>query len=380
VFNHVVLDNFRIIGYIISYLGTTQTGAAMNNHPRTEPFEPLRKWYPYLWTWVTTAERDRRPIEPVTPSEPFGLLDEESLNELTSDNHLIKDLGDSLAALTKRLAPSKRRPTPRLKQFALWDAALELQARRSEVPMSASQLTETLRSLCTETHSLSDLLHPCDPETRIERELKLGCCIVGKQPQFNVNVPEEAMEELRNLKLDAKDIFILRNSILALTFHSPEDIAATIGVSRQTVWSRGKSVREKIEELRSRTSFRDLAPIAERYRRFPVGGDGEPVVEPWNVVYDTRDTAVGYLTSPASGVFPTYRDLWQILFYLSSAEEGPTYQWELSPGFMWGQEGLHRFVGFESHLFVQDLAPGDYDEENKPPEEPTTKQQKRVPK
>lgn len=352
----------------------------MTNHPRTEPLEPLRNWYPYLWTWVTTAERDRRPIAAVSPGETFGLLDKASIIELTSDNHLIKDLSDSLAALTKRLAPSKRRPTPRLKQFALWDAALELQARRSETTMSASQFTETLRSLCTETNSLSDLLQPCDPETRIERELKLGCCTVREQQQFYVNAPEEAIEELRNLKLDAKDVFILRNSILSLTYSSPEDIAATIGVSRQTVWSRGKSVREKIEELRSRESFRELAEITARYRRFPVGSDGEPVVEPWNVVYDTRDTAVGYLTSPASGVFPTYRDLWQILFYLSSSEDGPMDHWELSPGLMWGHPLLQRFVGFEYHLFVQDLAPGDYDEENKPPEDPTTKQQKRVPK
>ncbi len=339
----------------------------MTSHPKSEPNEPLRKWYPYLWTWTQSTDRERRSATRGPDDVLLTVLGDDAIREMTADNHLVKDLGGSLTDLTTRLAPSKRRPTPRLKQLALWNAALELKARRVNAHDSAAAINSALKNLCTETHRLSDLLQPCDPETRIERELLLGCCVVGDQPRFNIGAPAAAHEELRRLSLDAKDVFILRNSILALDPIGPEAIAETLGVTRQTVWNRGNSLLQKISALAGHESFSELAPIAGRYQRFPVSDDCEVLAEPGDVIYDTRDTTVGYLTSPASGVFPTFRDLWQILFFLSTSD---SRYGNVPFGFMWGQSNIHRFVGHEYYLFVQDLAAGDYDEESKPSEEP----------
>lgn len=343
----------------------------MSSNPRTNPKEPLRKWYPYLWTWSQAPERERRLIVRGSDDVLLTVLGDDALRELASDNHLVKDLGGSLSDLTSRLAPSKRRPTPRLKQLALWNAALELRTRRADARDSASAVNNALKDLCTETHRLSDLLQPCDPDTRIVRELILGCCVVGDQPRFNVEAPEQARLELERLGLDSKDVFILRHSILALKPVGRDVIAATLGVTRQTVWNRGRSLINELRSLQNREIFTELLPVVARYQRFPVSDTGDVLLEPFDVCYDTRDTSVGYLTSPASGKFPTFRDLWQILFYLTTTDAitggGPF-------GFMWDQSNIHgRFVGSESFIWTQDLAAGDYDDENKPSDEPAKK-------
>lgn len=342
----------------------------MTSHPKSQPNEPLRKWYPYLWTWTQSSDRERRSAVRSPDDVLLTVLGDEAISEMAGDNFLVRDLGGSLSALTTRLAPSKRRPTPRLKQLALWNAALELRARRTEAHDSASAINNALKALCGETNRLSDLLQPCDPETRIERELLLGCCVVGEQPRFTVTAPELALAELKGLGLDAKDVFILRNSILSLYPLGPEDIAETLGVTRQTVWNRGNSVIKKLTALIGHEAFKELAPIVGRYDRTPVADDGEVLDDPTGVKYDTRDTTVGYLTSPATGIFPSFRDLWQVLFFLSTAD---SRYGNVPFGFMWGQSSIHRFVGHEYYLFVQDLAAGDYDDENKPSEEPRGK-------
>lgn len=342
----------------------------MTTHPKSQPNEPLRTWYPYLWTWAQSSDRERRSATRGPDDVVLTVLSDDAIDEMTGDNYLVKDLGGSLNDLTTRLSPSKRRPTPRLKQLALWNAALELKVRRAEAHESASAINSALKVLCTETHRLSDLLQPCDPETRIERELLLGCCVVGDQPRFNVTAPQQALDELRQLGLDAKDVFILRNSILALSPMGQDALSETLGVTRQTVWNRGKSLVSKLSVLADNETFSELAPIVGRYQRFPVSDECEVLVDSMDVVYDTRDASVGYLTSPASGNFPTYRDLWQILFFLSTAD---SRYGNVPFGFMSGDSGLHKFVGHEYYIFVQDLAPGDYDEENKPPDEPATK-------
>ena len=338
----------------------------MTTTPRTNPNDPLRKWYPYLWTWSQAPDREKRLTARGSDDVLLTVLGDDAFREMASDNQLVKDLGGSLSDLTTRLAPSKRRPTPRLKQLALWNAALELRTRRADARDSAATVNNALKDLCTETHRLSDLLQPCDPDTRIERELILGCCVVGEQPRFNVDAPAQACAELGRLGLDTKDVFILRNSILALYPMGPERIAETLGVTRQTVWNRGNTLLEMLTSLLSSDNFNELLPIVRRYQRFPVSDSGEMLAEPFDVMYDTRDKSVGYLTSPASGAFPTFRDLWQVLFYLTTTDAitggGPF-------GFMWGQRDLHPFVGHEYYLFVQDLAAGDYDEENKPLDE-----------
>jgi len=352
----------------------------MSSNPRTSPNEPLRKWYPYLWMWSKLPVRERRLAARGTDDALLTVLDDDAFREMAGDDDLVRDLGGSLTDLTVRLAPSKRRPTPRLKQLALWNAALELRARRAEARDSASAVNDALKDMCTETQRLSDLLQPCDPETRIERELTLGCCIVGEQPRFNVGAPARAREELGRLGLDAKDVFILRNSILALKPIGGDaiartigvtDVAETLGVTRQTVWNRGNSLVKKLQLLQNSESFNELIPVVARYQRYPVSDTGEPLAEPFQVCYDTRDTPVGYLTSPATAEFATFRDLWQVLFYLTTTDDisggGPF-------GFTWGQSNIHgRFVGSEYFIWTQDLAAGDYDEENKPSDEPTRK-------
>jgi len=343
----------------------------MTTTPRTNPNDPLRKWYPYLWTWSQAPEREKRLTARGSDDVLLTVLGDDAFREMASDNHLVKDLGGSLSDLTTRLAPSKRRPTPRLKQLALWNAALELRTRRADAHDSASTVNNALKDLCTETHRLSDLLQPCDPDTRIERELILGCCVVGEQPRFNVGAPAQALEELKRLGLDAKDVFILRNSILALSPVGPETVAETLDVTRQTVWNRGNSLLKKLASLLQSEHFKELLTIVARYQRFPVSDSGDVLLEPFDVSYDTRDTPVSYLASPASGEFPTFRDLWQVLFYLTTTDDitggGPF-------GFMWGQSNIHgRFVGSEYFIWAQDLAAGDYDEENKPSDEPARK-------
>jgi len=344
----------------------------MSSNPRTSPNEPLRKWYLYLWTWSQLPERERRLAIRRSDDVLLTVLGEDALVEMARDNHLVRDLGGSLNDLTTRLAPSKRRPTPRLKQLALWNAALELQTRRAEAQDSASAINNAMNDLCSETHRLSDLLQPCDPDTRIKRELILGCCVVGDQPRFNVAAPTQALEELGRLGLDAKDVFILRNSILALSPIRPEAVAETLDVTRQTVWNRGNSLLKKLASLKNSESFNALDPVVRRYSVSPVSDSGEELLsDPFTVVYDTRDTSVGYLTSPASGAFPTFRDLWQVLFYLTTTDQisgdGPY-------GFMWSQKIVHqRFVGYEYFIWTQDLAADWYDEENRPFDEPKRK-------
>jgi len=347
----------------------------MTTTPRTNPNDPLRKWYTYLWTWSQAPERERRVVARGSDDVLLTVLGDDAFREMAGDNELVKDLGGSLTDLTARLAPSKRRPTPRLKQLALWNAALELRARRTEAHDSASAINNALRELCTETHRLGDLLQPCDPDTRIKRELILGCCMVGEQPRFNVEAPAKALEELERLGLDAKDVFILRNSILALCPIGPETVAETLDVTRQTVWNRGNSLTKKLTSLLESENFKELLPIVGRYQRFPVSDSGDVLLEPFDISYDTRDTPVSYLASPASGEFPTFRDLWQILFYLTTTDAitggGPF-------GFMWSQNDIHgRFVGSEYFIWSQDLAAGDYDEENRPLDE-TPKKSKAV--
>jgi len=347
----------------------------MTTTPRTNPNDPLRKWYTYLWTWSQAPERERRVVARGSDDVLLTVLGDDAFREMAGDNELVKDLGGSLTDLTARLAPSKRRPTPRLKQLALWNAALELRARRTEAHDSASAINNALRELCTETHRLGDLLQPCDPDTRIKRELILGCCMVGEQPRFNVEAPAKALEELERLGLDAKDVFILRNSILALCPIGPETVAETLDVTRQTVWNRGNSLTKKLTSLLESENFKELLPIVGRYQRFPVSDSGDVLLEPFDISYDTRDTPVSYLASPASGEFPTFRDLWQILFYLTTSDAitggGPF-------GFMWSQNDIHgRFVGSEYFIWSQDLAAGDYDEENRPLDE-TPKKSKAV--
>lgn len=329
----------------------------MTTSPRTQPNEPLRTWYPYLWTWVNSQKQRHRSAIRNAEDTLLTVLGDEGISELTKDTALVDDLKGSLSTLTVRLAPLKKRPTPRLKQMALWNAAIELETRRVEAHNTTSEINDALSGLCTDTGRLSDLLQPTDPETFMKRALMLGCCSVGPQPRFNATAPTHALEQLTAMNLDGKDVYILRNSVIALQNIGIERIAETLGVTRQTVWNRGKVLLQKIQELSQTEPFTELAQAIRRYR-LPEDREG---VEPWDVIYDLREKPIGFLINPSSGHFPTFTDLWQILFFISSGEPLPWANWDVPPGFSWG------FPGVAPHILcIQDAMLSDYDDDNPP--------------
>lgn len=335
----------------------------MSTNPKTQPNRPLREAYPHLWEWASAKPTPKAGISAQSLAFDETLqtvLQSDDLQSLVSDKFLMIDLENSLVALTRRLSKGKNRPTPRLKTLSRWDAALELRTRRTDSRVASMSLTELLREMCPETQRLNELLRPVDPETQIERELKLGCCMVGRESDIDTSIPNKALELLRKMNLDRKDVYILRNLILAINPDSPESAAEILGVTRQTVWNRGNAILGKLAKLGDDDSIRKLVQIASGFSRLPSSATADEaycLVEPWDVVYDTREPMIAHLTSPASGPFPQYRDLWQVVVFLTSQSSGP-HTSEGFPGFLWGQEGVvPQFVGRAYHLFVQDLVP-----------------------
>jgi len=341
----------------------------MSINPKTQPNRPLREVYPHLWEWVSTtsSRKVRSRDNGLALDETIQLaLSAEDVQQLVSDNFLGLDLEGSLVSLTRRLAKSKTRPTPRLKSLGRWDAALELRNWRSGSNNTSASINDVLREMCPDTQRLNELLRPADPETQIHRELVLGCCVVGSQPNFDASAPERALKQLEDLKLDSKDVYILRNVVIALNSVSPDVAAETLGVTRQTVWNRGNLILQKLETLRRHEAAEKILQIANTYRRVPTSSGDSGVfclIDDWSVVYDSRDPMIGHLTSPSSGHFPQYRDLWQVVVFLTSEESGPLTP-NGPPGFTWGQDGIiPPFSGREYHLFTQDLVPTFFDSE-----------------
>ena len=336
---------------------------------KVQPSRPLREAYPHLWEWVSrpSSRNLRSGINEIALDQTIqSALNSDDVQHLVSDNFLRIDLEGSLTDLTRRLAKSKTRPTPRLKTLGRWDAALELRSWRAGANKNLSSINEVLRTMCPDTQRLNELLHPTDPETQIHRELVLGCCVVGSQQSFDAGAPERALKQLEDLNLDSRDVYILRNVLIALNSVSPDTAAETLGVTRQTVWNRGNVILKKMETLRNHESVVKIFQIVDSYRRVPTSSSEDGVIcliDDWNIAYDTRDPMIGHLTSPSSGSFPQYRDLWQVVVFLTSKESGPSTP-ERPSGFTRGQDGIiPSFPGREYHLFTQDLVPTFFDSE-----------------
>ena len=128
-----------------------------------------------------------------------------------------------------------------------------------------------------------------------------------------------------------------------------------LGVTRQTVWNRKKSLTTKFESLQSNEDFKKLVNFAESFTRYPVqvvNNEPEFVIDPWEVCYDRTEPLIGLLTITPSGPFPSYIDLLQVIFYLTTFPTGPLadtdappsgLQRGLGPGISW-DEGHGRYL------------------------------------
>ena len=63
--------------------------------------------------------------ETKTNAALVSCLSKGGIQDLLEDTYLYDDLQSSLEKLTQRLAKEGKRPSPRIKDFKLWDAALE---------------------------------------------------------------------------------------------------------------------------------------------------------------------------------------------------------------------------------------------------------------
>ena len=336
----------------------------------------LKAQFQYLWKWV----QDRKSLEnsknPNTNAHSRNFLDETKTNTallsclgkdgirvLLEDTYIYDDLQGSLEKLTKRLAKEGKRPSPRIKEFKLWDAALELHALRTG---SLADFALGISELGGQVTSLRDLLLPAQPEVRILRELALGCCNIAGKPNLDVRAPIRAYQELANLDLDINDVFIARNVVLSTYDLSLESVAKILGVTRQTVWNRKKSIIDKFETLSSNESFKTLIGFANTLQCYPVlEKDGEPefVLDPWEVCYDKTDPLIGFLTTISGDLFPTYIDLLQVIFYLTTYPVGPLVdvdkpptglQLGLGPGVSWNKGNDRYLTGKYQEYEIED--------------------------
>jgi len=334
----------------------------------TEGFDTnaqLRTQFQYLWKWTQDRKRLENSKNPNTNAHLrnfFGetktntallsCLSKEGIRTLLEDTYLYNDLQGSLEKLTKRLAKEGRRPSPRIKEFKIWDAALELHALRTG---SMADFASAVTELGGQITRLSDLFQPAQPEIRILRELALGCCNIAGKPNLDVRAPIRAYKELANLGLDNNDVFIARNVVLSTNSLRLENVAEILGVTRQTVWNRKKSIIDKFQNLSSNESFQTLIDFANSFQRYPVrekNGEPEFVLDPWEICYDRTDPLIGFLTTTSGDLFPTYIDLLQVIFYLTTYPTGPLVdvnepptglQLGLGPGVSW-DEGNQRYL------------------------------------
>ncbi len=321
----------------------------------------LKAQFQYLWKWAQDRKSLQNPNSPKflgetkTNAALVSCLNKGGIQDLLEDTYLYDDLQSSLEKLTQRLAKEGKRPSPRIKDFKLWDAALELNALRTG---SLADFASAVSELGGQVTRLSDLLQPAQPDVRILRELALGCCNIAGKPNLNVRAPMSAFKELVGLDLDIIDVFIARNVILSTYSLGLEDVAEILGVTRQTVWNRKKSIVKKFESLGSSDSFKTLIDFAYSFQVYPVwekNGEPEFVIDPWEVFYDRTHPLIGFLTTISGDLFPTYIDLLQVIFYLTTYPTGPLVnnkdeeqsptglQLGLGPGITW-DEGNRRYL------------------------------------
>jgi hypothetical protein len=334
----------------------------------TEVFDSksqLKGQFQYLWKWVQDKKSLQNSKNPNSQaqyrtffSETKGnaalisCLGRGGIDDLLGDTHLYDDLQGSLEKLTKRLAKEGKRPSPRVKEFKIRDAALELHALRTG---SMADFASGVTELGGNVRRLSDLFQPAQPEVRVLRELAMGCCNVSVKPNLDVRAPIRALKELTNLDFDFNDVFIARNVILSTSSLSLEETAKLLGVTRQTVWNRKKIIIASFESLAGNESFRALTDLALSFRRFPVNEERyEPefVLDPWEICLDKSEPLIGFLTITPGGLFPNYIDLLQVVFYLTTKPSGPLanesdpptgLQLGLGPGVNW-DEGNQRYL------------------------------------
>lgn len=331
----------------------------MKNLEGVDKNTQLQTRFPYLWKWSQGLQKKDASVrsrvfreETRTNSALLSCLGKDGIQSLLEDAQLHHDLQCSLDDLTERLSKEGKRPTPRIKQLKLWDAALELHALRTG---DLAEFASAISELGGHITRLSDLFQPAEPEIRILRELAMGCCNIAGQPNLDARAPLRALKELANLDLDNIDVFIARNIIFSTDELGSEDTTQMLGVTRQTVWNRKKSLITKFESLQSNEDFKKLVNFAESFTRHPVqvvNGEPEFVIDPWEVCYDRTEPLIGLLTITPSGSFPSYTDLLQVIFYLTTCPTGPLADFDappsglqrgLGPGISW-DEGHGRYL------------------------------------
>jgi len=277
--------------------------------------------YPALLRAIIKADSDPSWWESLRNDRTLGDVLAGEIDILIDDKNLAADLGGSTTQLKRRLARRNQRPTPRIKQLSVWNAALELRHHRTESEGSLAVINE-LSQLVHGSAYLDETLERPWWLGQLEAHYVFSTCRINPVPGVTPNRLSKVLEILKGLELDSYEVILVRTRLFQL--YGPLPSLGESEISRQAIWKKFKGLRERLIALEDDPSISAL--VAEIYSRNPFEGEADPEGGYIGPVIDTRDPLIRFALNTPQGEFPNVLDVLHLGIWLYSGTNpfGPT--------------------------------------------------------